>query len=693
MTRWSTTSRASAAFATAYVLLFVLYGYVGFTSPGFDDEFHTIRWIEELGSGIISGAQARDINPAGSYAVFWLLHSALGSWSLVRLVVSLGAAATATYAIVRTRSTHGDGRGLMAVFLVGLNPALLMWTTSLRWYALFVPILIVLSFPPRPAGWRYWATYFGGLLVLGYLSYAMLVIALPLGYLYWCADTRTAKAKVRQMVPMGLLFALLYSYQLWVFLTEDLAGDATQRFPLLDSVIGFGVGALSNQGVFPLSLGGAVSIIGTVGAFALIGLTSLRQNITRNSFFVPYWMGAILLVVSGLAGKYRNFVVLAPWQGLYLAQAVIAKKWLRAFVVCVALMSTGNVIGVVNVASHTNTPKGSWNLPVDQVTAIIAATSATCDDDIVIVAMDPTLTYTLEAQGYPVVSRVSTRTDRGAATSRPPTCLVSIRTYSGMRENQARRLHSAVTGIGATSKSTQRIGYDSTYEVKRLLEPNYPQYQVEVVTLRNPTDLTPLQEAPAARSPTNTAPRPVAVHRPGRPGALGPPDDGEDPQGDHHPREEHQQHRYEREDLRLVLGWRPAVANHPVEVVHRLISGEPDALARHRRTAQDRPGTTEDDHQRQDGGDGDEDLALRDGPGRGAECTSDRTDHRTTEQEGGQPERRVLEEARLDHLHVQAGLAQHAGVVRPGHRPCLTAGVQVVHLLGEQTQVVLDDEP
>lgn len=504
MARLSTTSRIGAAFAMAYVLLFLLYGYVGYTSPGFDDEFHTIRWIEELGPGIISGAQTRDVNPAGSYAIFWLLHSALGSWSLVRLVVSLGAAAAATYAIVRIHRSHGAGRGLMAIFLVGLNPALLMWTTSLRWYALFVPILIVLSFPPRPVGWRLWATYFGGLLVLGYLGYAMLVIAAPLAYLYWCADSRTSKEKARQILPLGMLFMLLYSYQMWVFLTEDLRRDSTQRFPLLDGVIGFGVAALSNQGVFPLSIGGAASVFGTIGAWAIISLTGLRQNIHRNSFFVPYWLGALLLLASGLAGKYRNFIVLAPWQSLSLTQAVVAQKWLGAFLVCVGLISTGNIIGVVNVTSHTNTSKGSWNLPVKQVTAIVKATSAACNDDVVVVAFDPTLTYTLEALGYPVVGPVATKTDMVQATGRAPACLVSIRTYSGIREDQARRVHSAVTGIEATSKSTQRVGYDSSYEVKRLLEPNYPEFQVEIVTLRDPTNLSPLSELPwrRARPPT-----------------------------------------------------------------------------------------------------------------------------------------------------------------------------------------------
>ena len=151
MDRWG------AAFTAAYVSLVALYAYVGFTSPGYDDEFFTIRWVENLGSGAIARAQHLDVNPPGSYAVNWLLYSVLGSWSLVRLVVSLLAAATLVYAIARVRVSHGNVRGLVAIAVLGLSPALLMWTTSVRWYALFVPLLVVLSFPPRPASWRYWA--------------------------------------------------------------------------------------------------------------------------------------------------------------------------------------------------------------------------------------------------------------------------------------------------------------------------------------------------------------------------------------------------------------------------------------------------------------------------------------------------------------------------------------------------------
>lgn len=481
-------------FAPAYVLITALYAVVGFTSPGFDDEFFTIRWIENYGSESIGQAQRLDVNPPGSYAIYWLLYAGLGDWSLVRLVVSLLAAASVVYAIARVRGSHGEHRGLIAIFVVGLSPALLMWTTSLRWYALFVPLLLVLSFPPRRVDWRYWATYFGGLAILGYLSYAMFIIALPLGYLYWRGDPRPHAAKLRQMVAFGLLFGFVYAYQMWMFLTEDLARDASQRFPLIEGVIGFAVAGLSNQGVFPLSVGGAASAIGTLGVLAIIGLTSLRANVVRNPLFVPYWLGVFLLIVSGLAGKFRNFVVLAPWQGLYVAQAIVPKKWVRAFVVAVVLIGAGNSIGVANVVLHSNTSKSSWNLPVEEVIAAVDEANVECNSDIVVVAHDPTLTYVLEARGYPVVGPWSRKTDMTTATDRVPECVVALKTYTGSLELAAERLNAAVAAINADARSTQLFGYDPAYALKRRIEPDYPEYQVEVQTLRQPTDVRPLQE-------------------------------------------------------------------------------------------------------------------------------------------------------------------------------------------------------
>ena len=143
---------------------------------------------------------------------------------------------------------------------------------------------------------------------------------------------------------------------------------------------------------------------------------------------------------------------------------------------------------------HSNTSKNSWNLPVEEVIAAVDEANIECNSDIVVVAHDPTLTYVLEARGYPVVGPWSRKTDMTTATDRVPECVVALKTYSGSRELAAERLNAAVAAINADARSTQLFGYDPAYALKRRIEPDYPEYQVEVQTLRQPTDVRPLQE-------------------------------------------------------------------------------------------------------------------------------------------------------------------------------------------------------
>jgi hypothetical protein len=382
---------------------------------------------------------------------------------------------------------------------------------GVRWYAFFVPVLLLLSFPPRTRDWRYWGVFFGGLLALGYLSYAMFVVALPLFYLYWRADPRPNRVKVRHIAFTGSVFILLYAYQLWVLFTYHLARSGSQRSSPFDGILGFAVSSLSNQGVFPLSLPGAASILGTLGIFAVIALTAFRENLNKSALFVPYWLGVLILLITGLGGKVRNFVVLAPWQALFISTAFIPKRWHKVFMTFVGLVVLGNIAGVVNVATHSQTSKSSWNLPVSEVINAVDEENQRCSTDVLVVAHDPTLTYLLESRGYDVIGMWATKTDPAEATDRLPRCVVALKTYSGSRQLAADRLHSAVAEIPSESSSTTFFGYDPNYRFKRVLEPDFPEYLVEMTTLQGPTDMTPLQQlnlpqrrsVPATPDPAN----------------------------------------------------------------------------------------------------------------------------------------------------------------------------------------------
>lgn len=185
--RWSELKgRIAGSWATPAVLIAPLYGlyaYVALTSPGFDDEFYNIRWVEEYGASIISFVQTVDVHPPLSYTLNYLLYELTGSWSLVRLASATLAVGVYYWALRKVAGAFGFNALLVFYVFLCLSPGLLMHLTSVRWYAYALPLLIWLTFIPEPVDAK-WAKFAFGFLVLSYLTYAAYILCLPYFYLY-----------------------------------------------------------------------------------------------------------------------------------------------------------------------------------------------------------------------------------------------------------------------------------------------------------------------------------------------------------------------------------------------------------------------------------------------------------------------------------------------------------------------------
>jgi hypothetical protein len=144
-------------------------------SPGYDDEFTNIELIERLGGGVLGYVQGNDVHPPGSYLLDWLLFAALRDWQLVRLAVALFTAGAIVYAVEWLRHRHGMRAATLALVLLALNPALLMWCTGLRWYAWFVPMLLWLLCPPpvSPGGTGSSVSLAAGTGIPGYAAFSL----------------------------------------------------------------------------------------------------------------------------------------------------------------------------------------------------------------------------------------------------------------------------------------------------------------------------------------------------------------------------------------------------------------------------------------------------------------------------------------------------------------------------------------
>ena len=485
-----------------YLLVITLYIFVGYTSYGYDDEFFNVVLIEKLGWGAIQVIQSSDVHPPGSYIIDVLLYKIFGKWEIVRAIIGLNTALSLVYAINVVKNKYGIRSAVISYILLGLNPAILLWCTGLRWYAFFVPILIWLSFPLVKKGSRLWIQCFGGLLLLSYFGYAAFVIAPSIFLIYWNHSNECINVKIKNAVICGVTCLALYSHQIYTFYNIHYKNIDGQTTPLINNLIGFLVAQVSNQGVFPLSIPGLVTAIGTVGILALLIFTMIQCK-QKNNYFLPYLSGVLFFILFGLAGKFRNLVILSPFQALlistYSIKNVSVNKFFNIFLI---FISIGNICGIYNVVNHHNTTKNSWNMPVKQVITELSMRRNQCNNDLLVLSYAPDLAWHLKNDNFNIISPFSGE-EIGYPIKNNYKCIFVLKTNIG---HISRARYNAMFDIfdkaRFESSSIQYYGRDDNYLLKRMLDKNYPEYSIELVSyfkVQNLKDLntwsTPLEYA------------------------------------------------------------------------------------------------------------------------------------------------------------------------------------------------------
>jgi len=472
--------------------LLILYCSVGYFSYGYDDEFFNIRLIEKLGYGAVSFLQTTDIHPPGSYFIDAFLFSVFGKWELVRLCISLITAISLSYAIISIHKRNGSFAGIISFILLGLNPAILLWCTSIRWYAFFVPILIWLSIIPKKQNWLYWAKCFGGLILLAYFGYIVLIIALPILYLYWNSNDENKIKKIKAMILYGSISFILYSYQLFIFLTVHLKNKDTQVSSFIKSLYGIYSSQISNQGVFPLSIPGIITSIATIGIFITVFYSDLKSNI-QNKYFVSYSMATFFTFITGIASKIRNLLIISPWLAIWLSTTNIKSSHKKIFIFFLTFISIGNLWGDYNIITHQNTIKTNFNLPVQPVLDDLKAELAKSENDLVILCHDPKLTWHLNHAGYLVIGPYSHSILSSKIFQSKHQCVIILKTWSGVNSEYLKKMYGEVKLLHFNNSSEQKFGHDDFYLFKKKLTPFYPEYMIEVTKLYSVENLEVLK--------------------------------------------------------------------------------------------------------------------------------------------------------------------------------------------------------
>jgi hypothetical protein len=487
-------------------LLALLYGWVAYTSPGYDDEIPNMILVESHGLlDLITYVNRTDVHPPGSYVINWLLYAVLHDWQGVRLLSSLYAAG-GIWCFFRTCvGVSGPLDRLFGYLTICLAPTMLLWLTSLRWYSYFLPTLlyIICALERRQSSWSYYATLWLGVAILLHLGYAALVIVAPLAaYAIWRRGAGLKDDLVR-CATFGLVAAFICVPQLIDFLHYHLPNSSSQTSNLTRSVAGLGLQLLCGQACFPFSLLGVISILANGMALSL----AVRSRNVRALPWTPFLAAeAVMFVCSRLAGKVRNLTLLAPFQGMVTTRTFADSESRPVRALLFLLFAVANLGGIANVARHVDTTKGGWNTPYAQVLEALRREADTHQcRQVVLVASDPVVQYDAAKKGYRV-ARERLENFPPVAALAADECVARVSTFRGsLTPEQYEHLFSPFDRLPQRAVSVQQFGRDPFAAIKRHMDPAVPDYYVTLSFFRGPvsSDLTSgwSFEAPPLPSP------------------------------------------------------------------------------------------------------------------------------------------------------------------------------------------------
>lgn len=456
-------------------LTFSVYFYVGYTSFGYDDEFFNINLVGENGFlETINFINSSDIHPPLSYISNWIFFRVFKNWQFVRAIISISLLISIfnLYNYLKLKKELLNP-SLFLVLTVS-NPALLLWGTSLRWHSLYLIILSwILVIPPKHTFW-FLAKLPLGLLILAYTNYITFLLLIPLCIYYYYGSLEIIFRQKLKLFFIYLLAFILYYKQLIIFISIHYKNSSNQIFSLKDNVIGFTVSSLSNQGLFPLSIFGILSIISTLLLFFYV-LKNLNKEFKQlnKKFSLTYIFLLCFFLISGLMGKYRNLVVSDFFKSTSLTQIRIKNNLISA---AFLLIITSNIYGVFNVISHKNTIKNDWNIPTKEVLEKIKEINQFCEA-IEIVNYSPLINYHLEKMGYN--TKYLAKRNIKKYSLNDSKCMLFVKTYRGsMDKEKYKNIIRNFQNNNLKLIEEYKFNEDFFYKIKQNKDPDFPKYSV-----------------------------------------------------------------------------------------------------------------------------------------------------------------------------------------------------------------------
>lgn len=464
-----------------------LYVLVAYSSPGYDDEFYNISVVEQAPSflAMIYKVSHEDVHPVGQYVFNYVLYDISGSWKFVRIFggVLTSVSLFIYISYLNIRQTYYRA---IAFVLLAMNSSFLLWCTGVRWYAYFTPVFIFaiiwLQRNTRSAP-LFWSVLCSLLVVLFYINYIIIIIAPLMVAIAAVRRREHLLDEFRASLFSLLIAALICLPQIYYFYVYQLPNKAEQVGGMLQSLLGTIQGLFITSGIFPLSFLGILSILLISTAIVCV-LKYYKFRVLEDYNVILISCAAILVAASGIGIKARNLTALVPLALgtiIFLASNISNRRQYMIAKYSFMLLAIINIVGINNVVNHTNTTKGSWNLPVQQVKSLIEERRHTCSHRVVVAVTDPVLAYTLPRSNdnISVASPYYGGPVSTAIVAEPGDCLMALLTYHGAMSNDT--LKKLLGDLPAKPIQKSVLGRDSYADIKQIFDREIPEYYIRVL--------------------------------------------------------------------------------------------------------------------------------------------------------------------------------------------------------------------
>ena len=472
---------------TLFIVSAIIFLSIAYNSFGYDDEYWNIRMIEDNSlSVLISKIQNFDVHPPLSYILNFSFYKLFDNWTAVRLTSSLLFILALGYTLFRTKNKDAK---LILLLLLGFNPSIMLWITSIRWYAYAVPLLMILSHPLENNSKYYWYYFFIGFLLLSFLSYIGIILIVPYFIWYFLRNENSFNSKVKKIIAPAAIYIMAYAYQLYIFYTiHSLNNIKTneQTFDTITSIKSYASSVLGNQAIFPTSIIGFISITGYLIVFIVLGFLLLKNKEYYKNYSV-FIIASVLYILTGIAGKLRNLVLLDIAKSHFITNG-IHSKYKKVLYIGFLFILLANINGIYNIWTHQKTTKNAWNLPLNESIQLMNALEDTSSKEVYF-TFHPTYTYYLTKANKNLISfysslyfdssKIKTNMDAlSIDTSKEKKNFNFILTYKGRSIEDAhyKQMMEQMKAMKADSIRIYKLGFDGDYLLKQKIYPDYPEY-------------------------------------------------------------------------------------------------------------------------------------------------------------------------------------------------------------------------